>query len=443
MASERRGINGLLSALFPEKRLFIHSGDATHYIRLSPLSQLVSGSAALLAMGWMAVASATVATDLVKSRLGPAPSVVIEEAYQDRLNALARERDQRAVEARSAQERFQVAMEQISRQQSAILESVEERRELSTTLELMRQRLREAVGQRDAASGANDRLVAEMQETAKSLEGEDGGDLADTLRTVSGALSEAVQQRDAANAERAALAQQLGDTELRMKMSERRQDEMVDEVEQAVAMSFGPLEKVFKAVDLDVDGLIDKVRGAYSGVGGPVGPVAVSTRSFDDPALSGRYNRLMGDLDRMNLMRIAADKLPLALPLHDDFRFTSAFGYRHDPKGRGNRMHAGVDLAGPRGTPIYATAQGVVVYAGPESGYGNVVRIQHDFGFETVYAHQSRIRVKVGQQVSRGVQIGDMGSTGRSTGSHLHYEVRVNGQPVNPMTYLEAAKDVF
>jgi murein DD-endopeptidase MepM/ murein hydrolase activator NlpD len=228
-----------------------------------------------------------------------------------------------------------------------------------------------------------------------------------------------------------------------MKMSERRQDEMVDEVEQAVAMSFGPLEKVFKAVDLDVDGLIDKVRGAYSGVGGPVGPIAVSTRSFDDPALSGRYNRLMGDLDRMNLMRIAADKLPLALPLHDDFRFTSAFGYRHDPKGRGNRMHAGVDLAGPRGTPIYATAQGVVVYAGPESGYGNVVRIQHDFGYETVYAHQSRIRVKVGQQVSRGVQIGDMGSTGRSTGSHLHYEVRVNGQPVNPMTYLEAAKDVF
>ena len=95
------------------------------------------------------------------------------------------------------------------------------------------------------------------------------------------------------------------------------------------------------------------------------------------------------------------------------------------------------------GTPIFATADGVVVDAGRESGYGNVVRIQHEFGFETVYAHQSKIRVKVGQQVSRGVQIGDMGSTGRSTGSHLHYEVRVNGQPVNPMTYLEAAKDVF
>ena len=81
--------------------------------------------------------------------------------------------------------------------------------------------------------------------------------------------------------------------------------------------------------------------------------------------------------------------------------------------------------------------------AGRESGYGNVVRIQHAFGLETVYAHLSKIRVRPGQTLSRGVQIGDMGSTGRSTGSHLHYEVRVNGQPVNPMTYLEAAKDVF
>ena len=78
-----------------------------------------------------------------------------------------------------------------------------------------------------------------------------------------------------------------------------------------------------------------------------------------------------------------------------------------------------------------------------ESGYGNVVRIRHEFGFETVYAHQNKIRVKPGQTVSRGVQIGDMGSTGRSTGVHLHYEVRLNGDPVNPMTYLEAAKDVF
>ena len=84
-----------------------------------------------------------------------------------------------------------------------------------------------------------------------------------------------------------------------------------------------------------------------------------------------------------------------------------------------------------------------MVFAGRQSGYGNIVKIRHDFGIETRYAHLSRIRVEVGQRVSRGEHIGDMGNTGRSTGTHLHYEVRVNGRPVDPMTYIEAARDVL
>jgi len=278
-----------------------------------------------------------------------------------------------------------------------------------------------------------------MNEVSQSLtRTTSGADLDATLKTVTAALSEAVTARDTATAEREALSQQLADLELRVRVNTQRQDEMVDQLEQAVAMSFGPLEDMFKKTDLDVDSLVATVRSAYSGQGGPLGaPAGISTRSFDDPALNSRFDRLMLNLDRMNLMRIAAEKVPFAMPLTSSYRFTSPFGRRW------GRMHAGVDLAAPRGTPIYATADGVVVAAGPETGYGNVVRIQHEFGIETVYAHQSKIRVKVGQTVSRGVQIGDMGSTGRSTGSHLHYEVRVNGQPVNPMTYLEAAKDVF
>jgi murein DD-endopeptidase MepM/ murein hydrolase activator NlpD len=131
------------------------------------------------------------------------------------------------------------------------------------------------------------------------------------------------------------------------------------------------------------------------------------------------------------------------MPVTSSFRFTSGYGYRRDPKRGGSRLHRGIDLAAPRGTPIFATADGVVTSSKFESGYGNTVRIQHGFGFETVYAHQSRIRVKPGQRVSRGDRIGDMGRTGRATGVHLHYEVHLNGRPVNPMTYVEAAKNVF
>ena len=106
-------------------------------------------------------------------------------------------------------------------------------------------------------------------------------------------------------------------------------------------------------------------------------------------------------------------------------------------------MHRGTDFAAKHGTPIYSTGEGVVVHAGWGSGYGRLVKIKHEFGFETRYAHLSRIRVKVGQKVSRGQRIGDMGNTGRSTGTHLHYEVRINGKDLNPMTYIKAAKDVF
>jgi len=106
-------------------------------------------------------------------------------------------------------------------------------------------------------------------------------------------------------------------------------------------------------------------------------------------------------------------------------------------------MHSGTDFASSYGTPIYTTADGVVTFAGWQSGYGRLVKIQHAFGIETRYAHQAKIRVKVGQRVSRGERIGDMGSSGRSTGAHLHYEIRINGKSKNPMTFIKAARNVF
>ncbi|MEO0914620.1 MAG: peptidoglycan DD-metalloendopeptidase family protein, partial [Pseudomonadota bacterium] len=145
----------------------------------------------------------------------------------------------------------------------------------------------------------------------------------------------------------------------------------------------------------------------------------------------------------MNLMRIAATKVPYAMPVKAAHRYTSGFGTRRDPKTGGRRAHNGIDLAGPRGTPILSTAEGVVVFAGRQSGFGNLIKIRHEFGFETLYAHLNRIHVKVGDRIARGDHIGDMGTTGRSTGVHLHYEVRIGGRPVNPMTFIKAAKDVF
>ena len=122
-----------------------------------------------------------------------------------------------------------------------------------------------------------------------------------------------------------------------MNLHRRRQDEMVDQLEQAVAMSFGPLEAMFEKTEVDVDGLLAMVQRTHSGQGGPLGAATVSTRSFDDPELGARFDQLMLGLDRMNLMRIAVSKVPYALPIDGSYRFTSGFGAARPADARGHR----------------------------------------------------------------------------------------------------------
>ena len=119
--------------------------------------------------------------------------------------------------------------------------------------------------------------------------------------------------------------------------------------------------------------------------------------------------------------------------------FTSNFGIRSDPFQGTARMHAGVDIPGPIGTPIYATADGIIAHADRQGGYGNLVEVNHGKGIATRYGHLSKILVSDGARVTRGQLIGLMGSTGRSTGSHLHYEVRIDGHAVNPIPFLTTA----
>lgn len=124
-------------------------------------------------------------------------------------------------------------------------------------------------------------------------------------------------------------------------------------------------------------------------------------------------------------------------------RISSGFGMRWHPVRGGRRMHKGVDLAAPTGTPVYATANGIVTLARSGRGYGLYIKIDHGADLETRYAHLSRIAVAVGEQVNKGEVIGYVGSTGWSTGPHLHYEVRVDGVAVNPIPYMKGTQAQF
>jgi murein DD-endopeptidase MepM/ murein hydrolase activator NlpD len=448
-----RRLNHSLASLFREKRLFLQTEGGTTHIRLTPLAQLglVAGGCATL--GWLAFATAHVALDQIGRDAMRGGIAVLDDAAEARIAALAEERDLRAAEALSAQNRFRIAMDRIARQQSEILRVVEEKRELDLALGVLRARLSDAARQRDLARAEAEALRGQIAEVSEAVATSGASDLAATLETVAAALQEAVRVRDAAIGEREALAARLSAAESELAALTERNEAMIAELEYAVRTSFAPLEALFEAADLDLDHVLATVRRDHAGTGGGEegeaalrATVRMSTRSYApetiDP-LERRFDELLVDLDRMNLLRIAAGRIPYAMPVKADHRFTSGFGYRRDPKNGRRRMHSGIDLAAPQGTPIYATADGVVTSAGSERGYGKTVRIRHDFGYETLYAHKSNIRVEVGQRVSRGDHIGDMGATGRATGVHLHYEVRLNGRPVNPMVYLEAARDVF
>ena len=172
-----------------------------------------------------------------------------------------------------------------------------------------------------------------------------------------------------------------------------------------------------------------------SAMGGPYEPVdTTAVKASPDPA----FRALFQSWKRLDNLQQGTVAIPSAKPV-EAIDFTSGFGVRSDPFRGGAAMHAGVDIRGPYGTPIYATADGMVGRAGRAAGYGNLVELEHGRGIQTRYGHLSSILVQPGQRVKRGELIARMGSTGRSTGNHLHYEVRLDGSAVNPMPFLQGA----
>ncbi|WP_146345166.1 M23 family metallopeptidase [Falsiphaeobacter marinintestinus] len=431
--------NALLEKYFPERRIFLKSDQDTRFIRLRPVVQLSAYAGVFVVVGWAIVASAILMMDSIGSGNFREQAKRDQRVYQERLNAISVERDTRAEEALAAQQRFNTALEQISVMQSELLASETRRRELETGIEVIQATLRGTMKDRETARAE---VVALKSEGA----GEAGPTAAAVLPQMdfmAEALADTAAERDQILADAQDALGQRDELEIELKLTQERNDQIFRQLEEAMEISVEPLDKMFRNAGMPTDSIIEQVRRGYSGQGGPLTPISFSTRGEEPTPDELRANKLLKQMDQLNLYRIAAQQAPFASPVKSAFRFTSGYGYRRDPKTGGRRMHNGTDFAAPHGTDIFSTADGVVTHAGWQSGFGRLVEIQHAFGIKTRYAHNTRIRVKVGQRVSRGDHIADMGSTGRSTGTHLHYEIRVNGRPVNPMIYIKAANNVF
>lgn len=436
-------INQTLERYFPEQRLFLKSDSETRFIRLRPVTQAVAVVVGGLALAWTILATAILMFDSISAGSSRDQVQRQQSLYEERLNSLSVDRDLRVEEAVRAQERFNLALQQVASMQARLLASEDRRRELETGIDVIQNTLRRTIEERDEARvELNQAQVASAPGSGRTEAGRAQDQIA-TLEFLASSLDGTAKDRDRMQGVADGAAERVEKIAKEKQELELRNAAIFSQLEEALTVSVEPLEKMFLDAGMNPEDLLNSVRKGYSGQGGPLSPIVLSSKGAVASTEELRANAILQGLDRMNLYRLAAFKAPFDTPVKSAFRFTSPFGYRRDPKGAGTRMHSGTDFAAAYGTPIYSTADGVVTHAGWSSGYGRLVKIQHAFGIETFYAHQAQIRVTVGQKVSRGERIGDMGNSGRSTGTHLHYEVRIGGNAVNPMTFIKAANNVF
>lgn len=434
-------IHTTLERYLPEQRLFLKSDTETRFIRLRPSTQAIALVFGSLALAWTILATAVLLLDSISAGTSRQQVARQQALYEQRLNDLSADRDLRADEAASAQGRFNLALAQVSQMQARLLASEDRRRELETGIDVIQNTLRGVIKERDSA---RDQVASlSTAPTAGRTEAEKLADADATLEMMTASLGETAQARDTMQTQAAKADERTAKITQEKQQLEARNDAIFAQLEQAMNVSVEPLDKMFRAAGLSPDDLLTAVRKGYSGQGGPLTPISLSTSGQAASMDEIRANAILKSLDNMNMYRMAAFKAPFGMPVKTAVRYTSGFGGRNDPMGRGYRRHEGQDMAGDYGTPIYTTGDGVVTYAGWENGYGRLVKVQHAFGIETRYGHMSQIRVEVGQKVSRGDRIGDMGNSGRSTGTHLHYEIRIGGSAINPMTFIKAANNVF
>ncbi len=429
-------MHALMERFFPERRLFLRSDTDTRFIRLRSGTQFVAFLGSTTIVAWTIVATAILLIDSIGSGNFREQAKRDQLTYELRLNELSYERDARTDEALAAQDRFNTALQQISDMQSQLLASETRRRELETGIDVIQSTLRRTMHEREDVREELEKLSAEQVENETVIaDGSPNG--TEMLSTLSDVLSETAEQRDKVVADAQAALDLANEMRLELALMEEKNDQIFRQLEDAMTVSVEPLTKMFQAAGLDPKALMDEVKRGYQGQGGPLMPLSFSTKGGELTSETIRANKLLDQMDQLNLYRIAAETAPLSNPLRSAFRYTSGYGMRW------GRMHNGTDFAAPHGTPIYATADGVVNFANWQSGYGRLIKIDHKFGIETRYAHLAKFRVTKGQRVSRGDHIGDMGNSGQSTGTHLHYEVRKGGRALNPMTFIKAGQDVF
>jgi murein DD-endopeptidase MepM/ murein hydrolase activator NlpD len=463
-----------IHATFPERQIYIRSDGRVQFFTFGPSLQATLAGLTLIFLGWVAFATVNV---IFKDRIIAAKDhryQKMQAAYENKVADLQISYDELNAALVSAEDRFKTTADALQTKQNAIAGFLNRASQVQNQAGV-----RNAPPALPVPSSSNgnsqgpDSAAALDVDAAPGFAPDDAGSSALTVlpgpaqpqpRTaapVKTGLLEGAWQRlaslprlvrerfsPARDLSRAyaqhpglhTLAQQTA----RVASIGKSENMLMARTEGALGQGVGNLRNVVRQTGINPDAFARKIA-TERGIGGPEIPLdQVRVEGISDPQFARAYLSAAAVLDQLNTLSAALDHVPLTAPVSAaSFDKSSGFGARIDPFTRRYAFHPGIDFAGPWGSVVHATAPGVVVFAGYRGGYGNMVEIDHGYGLHTRYGHLSTISVRPGNRIGKGGNLGRVGSTGRSTGPHVHYEVWYDDVVKNPNNFLEAGRHVL
>ena len=420
------------SNYFPKRQILLKTGIDTKFITLNSSTQATLIFAVFIFVGWSVFSSLIFTLNALNSGSREQQFTRASLNFENRLRQISDEYHDYYEKVKHSEDRLDDALETIEYFQHEMTKAKLREKELQAGILSLQEQIKQLnnynlIGIKTQSEPFNDSVLVKRTNSINAPH---------KIAVLMPLLEQIIQERDNTKIKLDKSLRKVDELSYELDLSKQNNEQLFRQIEEALIVSIKPLEQMFKSVGLNLTNILNLIRSNYSGYGGPNLPI--SNLPEQNLTTSERLAaRMVDQIFELGALRVAIQKLPFAHPLNETFQYTSGFGPRW------GTMHYGTDMAARHGSPILATADGTIDFAGWEKGYGKLVKIKHDFGYETRYAHLSKIAVKVGQRISQGARIGEMGNTGRSTGTHLHYEIRRNGKPINPMKYIRAKQNVF
>ncbi len=431
---------------FPERLIYIRTGGNSRAITLSTAKQALMTSVVVGALGWTVYASGmqvaheailSLKSDQVAAARAAHGEVLAElVSYREKVAALTGDLQSSYARANDlAVQGIEIQKEivAVERRLGSPGRSDAAKQKDQAQLEALEQKYAAVEGNRLQIERERDRLRVQLAEIDRRMsrvatQGEVSSEVLE--------LRQAVLQRDLAMSQRDTLLTENKRLTERLDRIQSAQKQMFEQVASLADGGISQIEKTLRKTGLNVDELLGKQEANR---GGPFVPADLPDLGRED--LNSAMRLLSDQIDRWDGLARLMDNLPLGYPVKTP-RVTSGFGYRRDPFTGELAEHTGIDFRGEKGDVALATAPGTVVYVGDRGNYGLTVDIDHGMGLVTRFAHLEEALVKVGDEVPAGGTVALIGNSGRSTGRHLHYEVRYNGQPYNPKELIRVKRYV-